>query len=103
MLFISDLFSPKTCPYLIELMYPVHGICCSVAKLCLTLLLPHGLTTGHQVPPSMRFPRQEYWSGLPFPLLGDLPDPGIKPMSPALQADSLPTEPPGSLTEHIQQ
>ena len=41
------------------------------------------------------FPRQEYWSGLPFPSPGNLPDPGIKPRSPALQADSLPSEPPG--------
>ena len=38
---------------------------------------------------------QEYWSGLPFPSPGDLPDPGIEPGSPALQADSLPSEPPG--------
>ena len=43
----------------------------------------------------MGFSRQEYWSGLPFPSPGDLPDPGIKPRSPALQADSLPSEPPG--------
>ena len=43
----------------------------------------------------MGFSRQEYWSGLPFPLPGDLPDPGIEPWSPALQADSLPTEPRG--------
>ena len=40
----------------------------------------------------MGFPRQEYWSGLPFPSPGDLPDPGIEPRSPALQADSLPSE-----------
>jgi len=40
----------------------------------------------------MEFFRQEYWSGLPFPPPGDLPDPGIKPRSPALQADSLPSE-----------
>ena len=45
---------------------------------------------------SMGFFRQEYWSGLPFPSPGDLPDPGIKPRSPALQADSLPTELEGS-------
>ena len=45
----------------------------------------------------MEFSRQEYWSGLPFPPPGDLPDPGIKPQSPALQADSLPSEPPGKL------
>ena len=43
----------------------------------------------------MGFSRQEYWSGLPFPSPGDLPDPGIKPGSPALQADSLLSEPPG--------
>ena len=43
----------------------------------------------------MRFSRQEYWSGLPFSSPGDIPDPGIEPWSPALQADSLPTEPPG--------
>ena len=44
---------------------------------------------------SMGFSRQEYWSGLPFPSPGDLPDPGIKPRSPTLQADSLPSELPG--------
>ena len=43
----------------------------------------------------MGFSRPEYWSGLPFPSPGDLPDPGIEPESPALQADSLPSEPPG--------
>ena len=47
-------------------------------------------TITHQVPPSMEFSRQEYWSGLPFPSPGDLLDPGIKPRSPNLQADSLP-------------
>ena len=45
-----------------------------------------------QAPVSMGFSRQEYWSGFPFPFPGDLPDPGIEPGSPALQADSLPTE-----------
>ena len=43
----------------------------------------------------MKFSRQEYWSGEPFPSPGDLPDPGIEPGSPTLQADSLPSEPPG--------
>ena len=52
-------------------------------------------TVACQAPLSMGFPRQEYWSGLPFPSPGDLPDPGIKPGSPALQADSLPPELPG--------
>ena len=45
-----------------------------------------------QAPLSMGFSRQEYWSGLPFPPPGDLPDPGIKPGFPALQTDSLPSE-----------
>ena len=52
-------------------------------------------TVAHQVPPSMGFSRQEYWSGLPFPSPGDLPDPGNEPGSPALQADALPSESPG--------
>ena len=43
----------------------------------------------------MGFPRQEHWSGLPFPSPRDLPDPGIEPVSPALQTDSLWSEPPG--------
>ena len=48
-----------------------------------------------QAPPPMGFSRQEYWNGLPFPSPGDLPNPGIEPGSPALQADSLPSEPTG--------
>ena len=52
-------------------------------------------TVTHQPPLSMKFSRQEYWSGFPFPPSGDRPDPGIKPESPALQTDSLPTEPLG--------
>ena len=53
-------------------------------------------TVAYQAPPSMGFSRQEYWSGLPFPSPGDLPDPGIEPGSPAFQADALTSEPPGS-------
>ena len=49
-----------------------------------------------RAPLYMGFPRQEYWSGLSFPSPGDLPNPGIKPGSPALQVDSLPTELQGS-------
>ena len=45
-------------------------------------------TVAHQAPPSMEFSRHEYWSGLPFPSPGDLPDPGIGPGSPALGADA---------------
>ena len=52
-------------------------------------------TAASQAPPSMGFSRKEYWSGLPFPSPGDLPDPGIEPGSPTLQADSLPFEPLG--------
>ena len=52
-------------------------------------------TVARQAPLSMKFPRQEYWSRLPFPSPGDLPDPGIKPRSLMLPADSLPFEPPG--------
>ena len=54
-------------------------------------------TVAYHAPPSVGFSRQEYWSGLPFPSPGDLPNPGIKPGSPALQADALPSEPPGKL------
>ena len=50
-----------------------------------------------QAPLSMGFSRQEYWSALPCPPPGDLPKPGIEPRSPMLQADSLPSEPPGKL------
>ena len=52
-------------------------------------------TVADQALPSMEFSRQEYWSGLPFPSPGDLPNPGIEPGSPTLQADSLPPKPPG--------
>ena len=52
-------------------------------------------TIAHQTPPSMGFSRQEYWSGLPFPSPGHLPNPRIDSGPPALQADCLPSEPPG--------
>ena len=54
-------------------------------------------TVAHQAPPSIGFSRQEHWNELPFPSPRDLPDPGIEPRSPALQADALPSEPPGKL------
>ena len=53
------------------------------------------MTITYQAPLTMGFSRQEYWSGLPFPFPGDLPNPGIEPGSLALQADALPSEPPG--------
>ena len=71
-----------------------------VTKSCLTLVTPW--TIAHQVPLSMGFSRQEDWSGLPCPPPGDLPSPGIKPASPAspaLQVDSLLTEPRGEPRE----
>ena len=71
-----------------------------VAKSRLTLVTPW--TVACQTPPSMRFSRQEYWSGLPFPSPGGLPDPGIEPRSPALQADSFPTELQGKPTVLIE-
>ena len=61
-----------------------------VTHSCLTL----SWTVAHQAPRSMEFSRQEYWSGYPFPFLRDLPKPGINPVSPALQAESLLSEPP---------
>ena len=58
-------------------------------------LLKTPWTLAWQTPLSMGFSRQEYWSGLPFPSPGDLPDPGIEPRSPPLEADALTSEPPG--------
>ena len=65
----------------------------SVAQSCLTLC--YAKDYAHQAPLSMGFSRQEYWSVLPFPSPGDLPNPGIEPRSPAFQADALTSEPPG--------
>ena len=65
-----------------------------VKSLSHVLLFATPWTIAYQAPPSMGFSRQECWSGLPFPSPGDLPDPGIEPGSPTLQADALPSEPP---------
>ena len=72
----------------------MYIVCCLVTKSCATLLQPHECS--HQVPLSGGFHRQEHWSGLPFPSPGYLPDPGIKPKSPAWQADSVPLSHQGS-------
>ena len=56
-------------------------------------------TIAYQAPPSMGFSRQEYWSGVPFLSPGDLSNPGIEAGSPTLQADALPSEPPGKLAD----
>ena len=69
-----------------------HSVCSGglVAKWCPTLVTPW--TVAPQASLSLGFSRQEYWTGLSFPSPGDLPDLGIEPGCPALQADSLPTE-----------
>ena len=68
---------------------------CSVAQSLSRVQLFMALwTVAHQAPLSIEFSGQEYWSGLPFPSPGDLPDPMLEPGSPALQMDSLPSEPP---------
>ena len=76
-------------------------VCVLVTQSCLTLCnlmeyLSILLSNPLSGPPSMGFPGQEYWSELPFPSAEALPDPGIEPGSPVLQADSLQFEPPGS-------
>ena len=70
-------------------------VCVLVVQVVCDSLQPHGLYVAHHAPPSVEFCRQEYWSGRPRPSPGDLPDPEIEPRPPALQADALPSEPPG--------
>ena len=79
------------------------AISCLVTQSCPTLCDPNNCS--HKIPLSMGFSRQEYGSGLPFPSPGDLPDPGIEPGSPALQAYVLPSEllgKPNLLLDHFQ-
>ena len=76
-----------------DLTFTPPGCCCLVAQLCPTLCNPVDCC---QAPPSMEFSRREYWSGLPCPPPGNLPNPGIKSRSPALQADSVPLSHKGS-------
>ena len=72
------------------------SLCCAVLSRSAVSdsLPPHGLQPPAKLLCPWGFSRQEYWSGLPYPPPGDLPNPGIKPRSPALQAYSLPSEPP---------
>ena len=72
-----------------------------VPQLCPSLCNPWIVAL--QDPPSMEFSRQEYWSRLPFASQGNLPNPGIEPSSPELQAQSLPTEPPGKPIYSLQE
>ena len=73
------------------------SVCVCVRALSHVRLFSAPWTVAQQAPLSMEFSRQEYWSGLPFPSPGNLPDPGIEAGSPLLQADSLLFEPPGKL------
>ena len=67
-----------------------------VSSLSRVRLFATAWTVAYQASPSVGFSRQEYWSVLPFPSPGDLPDPGIEPRSPSLEADALTSEPPGN-------
>ena len=78
---------------IIKIKLTINALCLSlslVSQSCPTLATPW--TVACQAPLSVGFSRQGYWNGLLFPSPGDLPNPGIEPGSPALQADSLPTE-----------
>ena len=91
-------FKPKTpFPTLSTWLSPLFCLCDiwagEGAQSCPTLCNPW--TVAYQAPQSMEFSRRAYWSGLPFPSPGDLPEPGIEPRSPTLQADTLPSKPPG--------
>ena len=82
---------------------PTQLECVSVCVSCSVIsnsVIPRIVTC--QIPLSMEFSRQEYWRGLPFPSPGDLPDPGIEPRSPVLQANSLPSETPGKPKEDLE-
>ena len=76
-----------------------HHSCCLVAVMSDSFVIPW--TVAHQAPQSLGFPRQEYWSELPFASPGTLPNPGMEPMFPALQADSLPLSHQGNLVSQL--
>ena len=91
---------PKMAPVMLER----KKVKVKVKLLSLVPLFGIPWTVVYQASLSMGFSRQEYWSGLPFLSPGDLPNPGIKPGSPTLQADVLPSEPPGfelKASEHL--
>ena len=91
--FLEDASSPK----LVGVGWGKKILClyaCVFSRFSHVRLFATPWTVACQFPLSMGFSRQEYWSGLTFPSSGDLPNPGIKPRSPALQTDSLPSKPP---------
>ena len=77
------------------------GYCVCVCALGCVWCFATPRTAAHQAPLSMGFPRREYWSGLPFPSPGSLPNPGIKPRSPTLAGRFFTAEPPGKLKNFI--
>ena len=93
----SQLFSASP-----QLQAAVETILHTVRSLSRVRLFATPWTVACRAPLSVGFSRQGYRSGLPFPFPGDLPDPGITPGSPALQADALPSEPPGKLLGYSQ-
>ena len=88
--FLHSWLECKLIQLLCRTVWRVHGGGALVTNSCSTLVTP--LTVAYQAPLSMGSSRQDYWNGFPFPSPGDLPDSGIEPVSPALQADSLPIE-----------
>ena len=89
-------FLPRSKHLLISwLQTPSAVILSEVKSLSHVQLFVTPWTVAYQTPPSMGFSRQEYWSGVPLPSPGDLPNPGIEPGSLAFQADALTSEPPG--------
>ena len=90
-----------TPPKLLLLSQWFQSLMCAFCVLCHVSLFVTPWTLAHQVLLSIGYSRQEYWSGLPCPFLGHLPDPGMEPRSPALQVDSLPSEPPGKSRRQI--
>ena len=95
---IKEAYAASQCGLLYAIITPVFSICAVLSRSVLSdSLRPHGLQPTRLLC-TWEFSREEYWSALPCPPPGKLPNPGIEPASlasPALQADSLPTEPPG--------
>ena len=88
----------------VVIIYSAQRASCTKVKVSVTQTCPtfcDPMDCVRQAPLSLGFSRPEYWSGLPFPSPGDLPNPGIELESPALQADSLPSEPPGNLCNNV--
>ena len=106
---VCSSFDSFTCPQKIKentLHFPLNGVfvyrrCVCMFSCCHVQLFATPWTIVLQAPLSMGFPRQEYWSGLPFPSPEDLPDPVIKPASPTLAGRFVTTKPPGKPSEHF--